>query len=323
MPNYTGFESERPFSSFIAGMGAADQMRHTALKSETMRASLDQQRDQRSALQTYKETGDARGLIPYMTPEQAMTAPFTDELQKLKIGAAAVDWWDKVKGNATLETYPAIMADAAQRFPSIAQMHFPPAESFRSPADFEKWKYEREAMAARFKQMASPYLGRPVTLRPGGVAIDPVTGRKLYEQPTEPKIYKPEAFTGPNGEVKWIQPGVSVPPGFSKRGPEETKLPKSYKPELFFGPNGESRWIKPGDSVPNGFVKRRQTPLQDEKTEQERAKTRILQRLGGAKSTSPAQTAVSGYKGPAYYYDKAGNEVAVRSQEEYDKLVGK
>jgi hypothetical protein len=281
MPNYSGFEPQRPFGSFIAGMGAADTMRHTALKNEAIEASLEQQKRQRAALQTYKDTGDSRELIPYMTPEQAMTAPSADELQKLKIGAAAVDWWDKVKGNATLETYPAIMADAAQRFPSIAQMHLPPAESFRSPADFEKWKYEKEAIAARFKQMASPYLGRPVTLRPGGVAIDPITGKKLYEQPAEPKVYKPEAFTGPNNEVRWVEPGKPVPSGFTKVGTAKTvwgnmadaakvgnwdefdfykslwdQQHPGTRPQLFKSTTGNTyKWVTPiaGQELPAGY----------------------------------------------------------------------
>jgi hypothetical protein len=72
MANYPGLEPYRPFGSLIAGMEAADKMEYSGLRNEAMRAAVDQQKEQRSALQTYKETGDARGLIPYVPPETAV-----------------------------------------------------------------------------------------------------------------------------------------------------------------------------------------------------------------------------------------------------------
>jgi hypothetical protein len=65
MPNYTGFEPQRPFGSFIAGMGAADQMQHSALKNESMQAALDMQKRQQETAKQFAATGDPRELRGY------------------------------------------------------------------------------------------------------------------------------------------------------------------------------------------------------------------------------------------------------------------
>jgi hypothetical protein len=87
--------------------------------------------------------------------------------------------------------------------------------------------------------------------------------------------------------------------------------------------------------------------VQQEKVKQEKAKTKLLENIGNPQSedkglldslsgllgggtkppattqTVPQKGAESGgYQGPAYYFNKVGTKVPVRSQAEYDQLIG-
>lgn len=155
MANYSGFEPQRPFGSFIAGMGAADQMRHTALKNEAMQAAIDQQKRQRETAEQFAATGDPRELRGYdpalaVSIENSLATMDTNKQQAaIKRLTAGIDITDKAlpyivaasKSNpaAAASMWPEYIADLTK-----AGIQPPPFMQQYSPETLELVQKQKE-----------------------------------------------------------------------------------------------------------------------------------------------------------------------------------
>lgn len=156
VPSYR--EMEHPVADLTAGVQAGQNIYGTALRNAAMAEEIRREQTRRTAMEAYQKTGDPAALYPALTPEQALVAPAQLQQQQMNLANAAVGYWDSTKAGITRETYPLWRQETMRRFPQVSQAMFPDPSTFKSDEDFNKWKYEREMMAARFKMMADPRL---------------------------------------------------------------------------------------------------------------------------------------------------------------------
>lgn len=289
MPNYSGFQPSRPFSSFIEGLGAGQQFQYSGLHNEALQAASDRQKLQRETAQQFAATGDPRVLRGYdpglaVTIENNLATMDTNKQQAtIKRLTAGIDITDKAlpyivaasrsNPQAAANMWPEYIADLRK-----VGIQPPPFMEQFSPEVLEGVLKQKEDIATTVARITA---NKPVSVRPGGAIVSPVTGKAIYQQPAEPKTYKPEAFTGPNGEVQWVEPGKPVPSGFTKVGTAKTvwgsmaaaakagnwdefsfyqtlwnQQHPGTRPQLFKSVTGNNyRWVTPaeGQEPPAGF----------------------------------------------------------------------
>lgn len=184
------------------GLAIPLKLRAMALRNQENQFALGQAKAQQAAMQQYAQTQDPKTIMPFLTPQGAMMAPGALEHQqnildedKINLGMKAIDYWDTSKGNLTRQSYPSWRATAVKQFPQLAHQ-LPEPGQFQSEEAFNEFKYQREMMAARFKQMYQQPKGyRPGTYVPG------------YGQvPFEPKPFETK-----EGGIKWLRPGEDTP----------------------------------------------------------------------------------------------------------------
>ena len=207
-----------PISSFISGLGAGEQYLGSSLKRQVQQTALDREREKQTALKAYRDTGDVTSLYPVMEPKEAALLPKQLEAAQLKQMGEMADFADKRLLGMELGDYPAFRDEMITKFPGVNQSLFPPPERFGSPEEFNRYKTAGAMLAAKIKQAASPYMGRPVTLRPGDVAIDPATGELIGEG--EEKERQVDWFATEEGDVIPVpKTGAVIPPRGATRVP--------------------------------------------------------------------------------------------------------
>lgn len=194
----------RPFSSFISGVGAADQLQTSHLRREALQEELGQARRRNEALEEFKASGDPQSLIPALTPQQAMMAKGGMQLQKLQIANAASQYFTSIQPYLTHQSYPQFRQDAIGKFGDLARQHFPDPGEFKSDQDFRDWKMSKETMIAQMKAMQK--MMTPTKMRPGDQMTIPLTGQILGERAPQ---YKPtyDLLQGPNGPYYALKGG--------------------------------------------------------------------------------------------------------------------
>jgi hypothetical protein len=123
MADYSGLEQRRPFSSFIAGMGAADQMQQSSLKNEAMRDALTQQKEQRTAMKQYAATGDdtaIKGVAPEMWIK-------LDENARKSVEAGMKEF-QQIGPYLTTENYSAAWQEFGKTNPGLVKLWPHPSE---------------------------------------------------------------------------------------------------------------------------------------------------------------------------------------------------
>ena len=74
--------------------------------------------------------------------------------QPIRMAAAAAQYWDMTKATLTPETYGAWREQTIKMFPMIPESEFPPREAFKTPEQFEAFKWQKETKIAELKRMA-------------------------------------------------------------------------------------------------------------------------------------------------------------------------
>ncbi len=211
-------QEQDPIESFARGFGLVQNLQGKQLLNTQMQRQAEQAQRQQQALQQYGQDKDIQAAMR-TDPRTGMAL----EDRQRKIMKDAVDLHDKMKSSAygNLDFYN------KEYRPSMLKAGVPAAKlpEYKTVEELNQGLYLNEQMVAKFKAMS----GKPVTLHPGGAAFDPLTGRKLYEQPLKPE--KTLQQIGKEAEAKW-------------------------KPERFVPEKGEGPgvWIKPGEQVPQGYT---------------------------------------------------------------------
>lgn len=148
---------ESPIDAFARGVQTIQGIGQNAMSMKRQQMQMQQMQGEQQALKQFAQNPtDVKPLMPYMTPAQAVQAPYAIPEQKMKMAENVLNYWDKTKGTVTRENYPQVRNDFAKQFPDVAS-HFPPPESFKTDQDFEKWKYNAEMKAYELKNALTPW----------------------------------------------------------------------------------------------------------------------------------------------------------------------
>lgn len=121
-------EPFRPFGSFISGLGAAQEMEYSGLRSQVAREALSRVQDEKAALKTYAAGGGDRDLLA-AAPDTWMKLNKTQQEDVNN----AMNYFDKVSPFWTVDNYGQQREDFYKKFPRFSQSLLPAADQMKTP----------------------------------------------------------------------------------------------------------------------------------------------------------------------------------------------
>jgi len=182
--------------------------------------------------------GGLQGVQDYETgalQQQALKQKVQEEKQMhpVKVAMAAAQYWDATKTTLTPETYGKWREQTLKMFGGlIPESEFPPPETFKSPEQFEAFKYQKEMKALQLKAQLKGL--EPYNLQPGAQRM--VGNQVVAENPNVPAGMQPTQLLTPQGEL-----GPKIPGGTQVK-----ILPKEEKPTLLQDASGNLISWRPG-----------------------------------------------------------------------------
>lgn len=134
--------------NLLRGMLGVQTLQNQRARNYLYNMEIQREQQDQAGLQQYGQTGDMSALQK-TNPLMAMKL----NAEQLKIANAATEYWDNSKSALTLDNYPKWREETIKRFPMMNSSMLPEPSTFKTPDDFNRFKYQKEMEVAKLKQM--------------------------------------------------------------------------------------------------------------------------------------------------------------------------
>lgn len=324
MPFYPSMPEVRPFapfSSFISGFGAGQQLSMNRAKTAMAHEELARIQREKDAMEEFKRTGKQEALIPALTPQQAMMAKGLMTQQQLETGIKATQYFDAIRPELTYENYPRFRGEALEKFPGLAEAHFPSLDQIGDKKKFDEWKWDKARQMAQFK--ALPQVQRALMQ-----SHDKELDRQSRERIAEANRRSREGIAA--GRISGGAGGAGKPPTINahniqlfKDAVAAGKYPKGAEGwNMFLRDQAQAKQAGK-EATPTGEARKTgieaRTKQTEQKTEMGDLKKRLTQKLLGPKAVpEPGAAAPAEGRKIKGYRDPATGKII--SPEEYERI---
>lgn len=132
----------RPFSSFISGMGAEQQMEYSGLRNQAIRGAAEQQKEEKAALKAYAAGGGDRDLLA-ASPDLWMRL---NKSQREDVENAMKEFREQAPF-LTPENYPKWREGFQSKYKGFNQALFPPPDQMQTPEQVKGFVTKAAALA--------------------------------------------------------------------------------------------------------------------------------------------------------------------------------
>jgi len=206
-----------PIRQAVQGYGTMQALQGQSARNQLSNLELEKAKTQQEALKGYGATGDIGAV---MQKDPMLGLKLTEA--QFGIANAATKYWDNTKTGLTKETYGPWQEDMFKKFPMLNKSQFPDPSTFKTDEDFNKWKYEKEIMAARFKAMTQG----PKVVAPGAALVGQ-NNEEIYRNPVKPLQEREYPVYDSEGNLKETVTGTGKP--FQLRRPKEDQRPTNFE----------------------------------------------------------------------------------------------